>query len=538
MMFALHKPRTRASIGAWSRWPLRHSRVGRTIIIAVTALALLGSYPSSPAVGSTGLTTSGLQDWQPTVRYSTRSRAIPSDKLWFQRSSSTSHREIFAHYLGQYPRSYENDAPASDYYTTQYLSASGENGKHAAYGGFSRDRPLERSPLLGDFALADATWEIVAAQKMGIDGFFVDILMLSGMHMDTYHKLVDAADALNTGFKIIPMLDASGGAVPAATPTQVAQALDYFIAKPSSYYLDDGRYLVASFLTEAQSPAWWTQRLAAIGAQHAVTTAFLSCFNAVSNVSRYASISAVTGGWSYGADAAYTAGVSAAASVARSAGVMWMGTALTQNVRPNQATFDEADNSAALRGSWDKIIRENASIVQVVTWNDFSEGGQIVPSVARSWGPAEIEAYHAEQWRTGRAPTILRDTLILSHRDQPLTGAVYQSGQSMLMTQRLTGGQSPLQNRVEALTYLTAPAIVNITIGGVNHAYQAPAGEHAESFEIAIGRVSGSVVRNGSEVAAVASPFPVTANPISQDRQYFFVSSVVGTLGQHPMMSR
>jgi hypothetical protein len=523
-----------------SHFPSRFPHFARIAVSILAGLAMMATTlpPSNATAIQNGSTTVNSSAWQISVRGTRRAAHTSSAELWFLKSPAVSGRKVFAHYLGQYPRSIENATPALDYYSSQYLRASGEGGIHAAYGGFSRDRNLERAPIPGDYALADAKWEIQAAQKVGIDGFFVDILTFSGMQMNLYHKLTDAAVGLKSGFKIIPMLDASGGVVPTATPIEVSAALGYFVGKPSSYYLNDGRYLVASFLAEAQTPSWWTQRLTAIESQYGTKTGFLSTFNDVSNVSKYASISAVTGGWSYGADPAYATASSSASSTAHAAGVQWMGAALTQNIRPGQHTFDEAANSEALRASWARIIRENAEMVQVVTWNDFSEGGQIVPSVARSWGPATIIAYHAQEWKTGVTPSIVSDELILSHRDQRLTGATYQSGQSLMMTQRVTGAQTPVRDRVEALTYLTAPAVVTVRVGGVAHSYTAPAGEHAQTFANAVGTVSGAMVRAGVLLASVTSPFPVTATPVSQDRQYFFVSSLHGTEGQHPMMSR
>lgn len=461
----------------------------------------------------------------------------PDDGLWFAPSSAPTSRLYLAHYFGPAPRSLDNEEP--DYYTRNYLSASGESGSHAAYGGFWRDRPLERPPLAGDFRLQDATWEIQAAQRMNIDGFLVDILSIDSSSFAIYQKLVDAAVSLHTDFKIIPMIDTTGEAAAETSPTDLAHALDYFVGKASSYYLPDGRFLVTSFFADKETPQWWSDRLQAIADEDHVKTAFHAGLLDLNRMRDYASIATFVGPWSYGADPQeIESTVPGAAAEARSLGLGWMGSALSQNVRPAQGTFDEAANSEALRSSWARIEREHADLVQAVTWNDFSEGSQLEPSTGRSWGPAAIGAYYAEEWKTGRTPTVLRDELILSHRDQPLDGVSFQSGQTSLMKQNTTGQTATApRNDVEALTYLTAPATVTVTIGGVRHSYAAPAGEHAETFPLALGSVSGAVRRGGTEVAAVQSPFPVTDNPVSQDRQYFFVSSLHGTDGQHPMMT-
>lgn len=460
------------------------------------------------------------------------------DGLWFATSDTPSTRLYLAHYFGPTPRSLDNADP--DYYTRNFLAASGESGQHERYGGFWRDRPLERAPIDGDYRLADARWEIQAAQRMNLDGFLVDILSLDSASFEVYEKLVDAAVDLGTGFKVIPMIDTTGEAAERASPTELARAVGYFVDKPSSYYLPDGRFLVASFFAENKAVEWWQDRLQAIAAEDRVTPAFHAGLLDLSRMPEFASIATFVGPWSYGADPAEIESTAPqAAEQARALGLRWMGSALSQNVRPAQGTFDEAANSEALRASWARILGEQADLVQAVTWNDFSEGSQLEPSVARSWGPAAVGAYYSEEWKTGKVPAVLEDELIVSHRDQPLEGAEFASQQTSRMTQNTTGDTAtPLRDDVEVLTYLNAPAQVTVSVGGVSHSYQAPVGEHAQLFPSALGVVAASVQRGPTEVASVTSPFPVTAKPASEDRQYFFASSLPGTKGQHPMMTR
>ena len=47
-------------------------------------------------------------------------------------------RQVFAHYFGVFPLSIDNKPADSDYYKTQFLTPTGENNKHLAYGGFLR----------------------------------------------------------------------------------------------------------------------------------------------------------------------------------------------------------------------------------------------------------------------------------------------------------------------------------------------------------------------------------------------------------------
>ena len=87
---------------------------------------------------------------------------------------------VFAHYFPPYPLSIDNQPTSRDYYTRQYLTINGENGKHRAYGGLLRDRPLGRGTRSGTWQIKDMRQEIRQAQAAGIDGFTLDVLGFSG----------------------------------------------------------------------------------------------------------------------------------------------------------------------------------------------------------------------------------------------------------------------------------------------------------------------------------------------------------------------
>lgn len=455
--------------------------------------------------------------------------AQPDPGLWYQRPAP-SEKVVLAHFFGPFPISTDNADPAQDYYTRNYLRVEGESGKHTAYGGYLRDRPIPRSPLPGDWRMADARTEIQDARAAGIDGFYVNIMGLSGANWDRYTALARAA-ADFPGFRIVPMID-TNGAVGSATAAQIADAIAYFTQRPGSYVLSDGRHVVGSFKAEGKDPSWWTAIFDQLRTRHGVRAAFVAVFVDIARCEPYFGISYAVGPWGYGSDPGVATGVSTYAARAKAAGVKWQGCALNQNVRYAQGTFDEALGSSAIRATWDRLIREGAELVQVVTWSDFAEGSHIRPSVARGRAPLAITGYYAAKWKAGEFPAVLDDVLILSHRDQPLNARTTVA-QTKNLEQKVRTGRTPAADVVEALTYLTAPAQVTVTIGGQTHTYDAPAGEYARTFPLRTGSVSGAVQRGGTTVAEVASPYRVTATPRSQDRQYMFASSL-GTEGQYP----
>ncbi len=77
---------------------------------------------------------------------------LPFD-LPAQSTLRSSAHKVFAHYFTPYPISLDNQDGASDYYARNYLTAGGESGKHAAYGGLLRDRPQPRAAAVRRLAV-------------------------------------------------------------------------------------------------------------------------------------------------------------------------------------------------------------------------------------------------------------------------------------------------------------------------------------------------------------------------------------------------
>lgn len=126
-------------------------------------------------------------------------------------------RKVFAHWHW-FPTSFDNAQPASDYYATQYLRPEGEGGKYAGNGGYIRERPLGRDPI-DDLAWqrVDMQREVLRAGAAGLDGFTFNILNpdRASMQWALFTTMLDAAETVDPGFKIVPNIDAS--AIPASS---------------------------------------------------------------------------------------------------------------------------------------------------------------------------------------------------------------------------------------------------------------------------------------------------------------------------------
>lgn len=452
--------------------------------------------------------------------------------LPFDLVSTNGPKMVFAHYFTPYPESLDNADPSNDYYARNYLNPTGESGAHAAYGGLLRDRPLTHAALTSSTWLVDNMKdEIRQAQAAGINGFIVDLMVNPATSTNTNVKnaqanLMTAADSF-TNFSVMLMPDMTSG-LGTLTATDLAAVVNTYATHKSAYRLADGRLVVSPFKAEGHTAAWWTDFMNIMSTTYGTQVAFVPCFlNEGANETAFAPISYGMSEWGNrnpaGNDPSATGTQRTKINRVHGLGKIWMQPVSVQDERPNQAIYDEAQNTQNLRNTWKIAIDSQSEWVQLVTWNDYSEGAQVAPSAEHGWTFTDLSAFYGQWFRTGAMPTIARDAVYLTHREQPYAATPTFAETSLM---KLRAGSSAARDTVEALSILTAPATVSVTVGGTTTSCAAPAGVSVCTVPLATGRAAVAVDRNGAIVASVATKQTITATPYVQDLQYVGAGSL------------
>ncbi len=435
---------------------------------------------------------------------------------------------VFAHYFPPYPISIDNAAADHDYYTAEYLPPGGISGANAAFGGLLRDRPVPRpvsdSP---NWRSLDLETEVRQAIAAGIDGFSVDLLTASDdstlWHADVPTLLMRAAYTVDPKFKIMLMPDMSGTIGTWNAPRLAAQ-LASWASEPAAYRLADGRLVVSPYMAENQSAAWWSDLIQVMSGTHGISVALAPVFTVYDKYAAdFAPISYAMSIWG-GRNPAFnpTTGFPLEAIAdARRRGVRWMQPVSVQDYRPRDGVFDEAGNTENLRNTWMIAISGGADWVQLVTWNDHSEGTSFAPSTHHGTALLDISSYYLRWFKSGQPPVIDRDALYLTHRRQ-LVATPPTHPQTTRMT--LRPGSTPARDNAEALVFLTAPGTVTVRAGGRIARCALPTGVGVCTVPLPTRdtdlAVSAYLDRSGVIVSAADSPWPVLAQPPVQDLQY------------------
>ncbi len=363
--------------------------------------------------------------------------------------------------------------------------------------------------------------EVMHADAAGLDGFTVDILGLTGPNWTRIPLLLQAAQAVDPDFKIVLMPDSTSSDV--SDSNALAASIASLVTSYASalYTLPDGRIVISPFDPETLGAAWWQTWLTTLSTQYSIQVAFVPCFlNYGANVAAFDSFSYGFSNWGSRSPQA-NSNLTSSPADAHSRNKIWMQPVSIQDERPYASIYDEANNSENLRITWTGAIAA-ADWVQVPTWNDYSEGAELAPSTGTTYSPLDISAYYLIQFKLGAAPPIVRDVIYVSHRIQQAGATVTNETAPMV----LRGGSSPARDDVEVLSFLTAPATIDVTIGTTKYTYDAPAGVNAQDYPLASGTVSAVATRNAATVASITSPYVVTTGSVAiQDEGYRFVSS-------------
>lgn len=162
-------------------------------------------------------------------------------------------------------------------------------------------------------------------------------------------------------------------------------------------------------------------------------------------------------------------------------------------------------------------------MVQLVTWNDYSEGTSFAPSVAHDESFLDINAYYLNRFKVDAYPQIVRDGIYLTHRIHAVDAVPIFKHPPVKPW--LGGSRTPPRDTVEVLSFLARSADITVVVGTSRFTYYAPAGLSAKLFPLAPGNITATAVRSGVTILRVASPYSVTAKPYVRDMQYYGSSS-------------
>jgi hypothetical protein len=162
----------------------------------------------------------------------------------------------------------------------------------------------------------------------------------------------------------------------------------------------------------------------------------------------------------------------------------------------------ESNGFEGFAQQWEGAIRDKATWVEIVTWNDWGEASYVAPFAPPSetnhwnnhWGPMLSHAdclsasrYYIDWYKTGRRPKIREDALYYFYRVHPKAVPGLRKPGGADTTAGFPGGADKLADSVFVTLFLTAPAHLTIHSGGSQQTFPVAAGVQHLSMPFAPG---------------------------------------------------
>ncbi len=159
-----------------------------------------------------------------------------------------------------------------------------------------------------------------------------------------------------------------------------------------------------------------------------------------------------------------------------------------------------------LRDRWKHARQNGSTLIQFITWNDYTENTCLSPAYETRYTILDLNAYFVQWWKTGKEPVPDHDKVYLLYRKYPKGAKIYP-----FKSKQPDGG-----GVLEVLTILTRPA--RMSLPGRNAEWEAPAGMSWKQFPLTPGPVVAELTRSSKSGSPrvemrVESPEPITALP-------------------------
>ncbi len=174
--------------------------------------------------------------------------------------------------------------------------------------------------------------------------------------------------------------------------------------------------------------------------------------------------------------------------------------------------------SSILRRQWEAARRNQSTLIQFVTWNDYTENTHLAPAYETRYAVLDLNRHFIEWWKTGKEPRPQRDKLYLFFRKYPVDAQIYPF--------------QPIQKEsdgvIEVLSILTKPGVLRLP--GRNAEWRAPAGLSWQHFPVTPGALKVELLRRNwygrrHVVLSLESPESITDRPFRQTNSLGAIST-------------
>ena len=165
-------------------------------------------------------------------------------------------------------------------------------------------------------------------------------------------------------------------------------------------------------------------------------------------------------------------------------------------------------------------IKQDAALINVITWNDYPEGHHMAPEINHNEGFSILLNYYKSIWKGLPSPYAEKDVVIVFFKKYRHDTKPYPFAIPVVPFQREVIAAAS-EDSVEVVTLLRSPAEIKLNASRKT----APAGMGVFRFPMQTGAVEVSLLRDNKSIIHFSTPEGITGKPYRSDRITYTFSS-------------
>ncbi len=178
--------------------------------------------------------------------------------------------------------------------------------------------------------------------------------------------------------------------------------------------------------------------------------------------------------------------------------------------------------SYTFRKLFELAIREDVTLVNLITWNDYPEGHHLAPEVNHNYGFSVLLAHYKNIWKGLPSPYQDRDVAILFYKKY--RHDIAPEPYNIPIVNIDAAVPDEYEDSIEVVSILKESAQISLN----GKSIEASAGLRSYKFEQKAGRVDVKVTRNQETILDFFGPEWITDKPYRTDRMIYSFSSEFG----------
>ena len=199
--------------------------------------------------------------------------------------------------------------------------------------------------------------------------------------------------------------------------------------------------------------------------------------------------------------------------------IIWANDATAAGVKGVERKCLITGLSETFRNQLELAVKEDAPIINLITWNDYPEGHHFAPEINHNYGFSVLLDYYKSLWKGEPNPYKDRDVAVVFFKKYPRNVKPNPYDINLVVLGKTAPAE--IEDSIEVVTILPEAGQLNVNGESVN----VPTGLKVTRFKYQVGAVKVAVLHNGVVTKSFTTHEWITDKPLRTDRLTYTFST-------------